>query len=157
MRPSNIDSLKRYFECQIAKIQGGYADISMLYTGRDNSELFTRPEITDATYSCVFFFANRVITEDIVELCDVEDNWTEIPWHEYQKSVVDQWQTVEGLKESISFRLRDCGLEEYEEIWSIGDGDQFDYSSNEAFLAEVQWDYLLGITKNCWKLVSMNS
>ena len=156
MRPSSIDSLKEYFEHQIAKIQSGYADMSMLYTGQEKSELHIRPEITDATYSCVYFFVNAVSTDEVVDICD-EDGLSEIPWHEYQKSVVDLWQTVEDLKESISTRLEYCGLEEYEEMWSIGDGDQFDYSSDEAFLAEVQWDYLLGITKSCWNLVSINS
>ena len=157
MRPSSIGSLKEYFEHQIAKIQSGYADMSMLYTGQEKSELQIRPEITDATYSCVYYFANSVSTDEVVVLCDENGNFTEIPWHEYQKSTVDIWQTIEDLKKSISSRLKDCGLEEYEEMWSIGDGDQFDYSSDEAFLAEVQWDYLLGITKSCWKLVSINS
>ena len=156
MRPSSVDSLKKYFEHQIKKIQSGSADISALYVGQDKPG-FSRPEITDATYSCVYFFLNSLVTEEVVELCDLDGKWTEIAWYEYQKSVVDLWQTEDGLMEQISFRLKDCGLEEYEEMWSIGEGERFDYSSDEAFLAEVQWQYLLGITKNCWEIVSMNS
>ena len=78
-------------------------------------------------------------------------------WEEQQKYIVDQWQTREDLEREVAFRISDCGLEEYESLWSIGDGEGFNYSSDEAFLTDVDWDHLLGVTKNCWLLVSINS
>ena len=113
------------------------------------------PDVTNATYTCVCFCKCSQL-EDIVAAFDDGGYRVDIPvWHEEQKAIVDNWQTGEGLKNAIISRIDDCGLEEYEGLWSIGEGAQFEYSSVEAFLAEVDWEYLLGITKNCWALVSV--
>ena len=138
MRPSREQSLSEYFKHESEKIW------------------LNRPDVTNATYTCVCFFANAVNTEDVVAAFDDGGTQIDIPvWYEEQKATVDYWQTVEGLKNAIMSRIDDCGLEEYEGLWSIGEGSQFEYSTDEAFLAEVDWDYLLGITKNCWALVSV--
>ena len=140
MQPSRETALSEYFRHESAKIA------------------HSRPDVSDATYSCVCFFAEAVNTVDIVATFDKKGEPTKTPpWQEQQKSTVDDWQTIDGIKSSIQFRISDCGLEEYEELWSIGDDPEFEYSSDESFLADVDWNYLLEITKGCWQLASTNS
>ena len=140
MHPDRENALAEYFEHAAEQIR------------------INRPDLSDATYSCVCFFAHIVKTDDVIAAFDSDMNRIELPiWHNEQKNIVDKWQSVAGTKEDISLRIADCGLEEYEELWSIGEGEQFDYASREAFMADVDWDYLLSITKNCWNIVCLNS
>ena len=140
MRPSRESALAEYFEHESEKIRNNL------------------PGLSNATYRCVCFFAHSVNTADIVATFDEEGNIVDNPpWYEQQKAIVDQWQSTESIQQEISFRISDCGLEEYEELWSIGEGDHFNYISPQAFLAEVDWEYLMKVAKNCWRLVSMNS
>ena len=99
MRPSREQALSEYFKHESERI-------------RNN-----RPDVTDATYTCVCFFANAVNTEEIVAAFDDDGARIDMPiWHEEQKAMVDNWQTVEGLKNAIISRIDDCGLEEYESV-----------------------------------------
>ena len=140
MRPSSEEKLKEYFEHEAAKIR------------------FNMPGVSNATYNCIKFFEHVANTEDIVCTFDEYGNVIDTPaWEEQQKYIVDQWQTQKDLEREVAFRISDCGLEEYGSLWCIGEGEGFDYSSDEAFLSDVDWDYLLGVTKNCWLLVSINS
>ena len=140
MQPSRETALSEYFRHESAKIAQ------------------SRPDVSDATYSCVCFFAEAVNTVDIVATFDEKGEPVDAPpWQEQQQSTVEAWQTIDGIRSNIQQRISDCGLEEYEELWSIGEGPEFEYSSDDSFLADVDWKYLLEITKCCWQLVSINS
>ena len=118
-------------------------------------------------------YATGTVLSELKDIFDC-DNQTindELEWWERQKSTLDSYKTKDDLKELIKERL---GMEIYSvehiegwdeedkptskeiestaEYWSIGKSDEYKYKTEEAFINDVEWDFVFEKWDNAWDI-----